>query len=199
MSIRQLKALRRAGAATLVAAALAFTATACGGGEGKDKPPSSSSGGSNQGGGGQDKGDGGATTDPNASPAIATIKGDNSLDMVIHSAKRDSGGFVTVNGEFKNTGGDDFTIPVEWNGQEEAVAGTGNSIAAMKLVDSKGKKRYYVLRDTDDRPLTTVGYTPNIRPGANLTFFAQFPAPPASTTSVQLEFPGFPSSTIEIS
>ncbi len=103
MSIRHVRHLRRAGAATLMAAALAFTATACGGDDGKDKTPSSAPS-SSQGGGGKDKGDGGATTDPNAGPTIATVKGDDGIDMVIHSAKRDSGGFLTVNGEFKNTG-----------------------------------------------------------------------------------------------
>jgi hypothetical protein len=198
MSMRHVRHLRRAGAATLVAAALAFSATACGGDDGKDKPSSSSSS-SNQGGGGQDKGDGGATTDPNAGPAIATVKGDDGIDMVIHSAKRDSGGFVTVNGEFKNTSGDIFTTPVQWSGEETDVKETGPSLAGMTLVDSKGKKRYYVLRDTDNRPLTTTNYPSGIEGGKSLTWFAQFPAPPDSTTSVDLQFPGFPDSTIEIS
>lgn len=201
MSKRHVRHLRRAGAATLVAVALAFTATACGSDKGSNDtaPPSNASSSSQDNGGGQDKGNGGSTTDPNSEQPIATIKGDQGIEMVIHDAKRDTGGFITVNGEFKNTGGTDFTVPIEWNGQEQAVAGAGNSIAAMTLVDSKGKKRYYVLRDTDNRPLTTVGYDPSIAAGSSLTFFAQFPAPPASTTSVDLQFPGFPSSSIEIS
>ncbi len=51
-------------------------------------------------------------------------------------------------------------------------------MAGMTLVDSKGKKRYYVLRDTDNRPLTTANYTPGIEASKSLAFFAQFPAPP---------------------
>lgn len=106
-----------------------------------------------------------------------------------------------MSGDFKNPGGESFTTPVVWSGgEEEAVAGTGPSLAAMTLVDSVGKKRYYVLRDTDNRPLTTSNYASSIEPGKSLNFFAQFPAPPNTTTKVDLQFPGgFPNATIEIS
>lgn len=196
MSMRHVRHLRRAGAATLVAAALVFTATACGGDD--DKPSGDSSSSSSQG-GGQDDGDHGATAQPSPSETIADVKGDADIEMIVNSAKRDSGGFVTVSGQFKNPGSSVFTIPIQWSGSETAVAGTGRSIAGMTLVDSKGKKRYYVLRDTDNRPLATAGFDPSIAPNASLTFFAQFPAPPESTTSVDLQFPGFPNTPIEIS
>lgn len=44
-------------------------------------------------------------------------------------------------------------------------------------MDSKGKKRYYVLRDTDGRPLTTTNF-PALKAGESLPVFMQFPAPP---------------------
>lgn len=69
----------------------------------------------------------------------------------------------------------------------------------MTLVDSQAKKRYYVLRDTDNRPLTTTNYDSGIDAGASLPFFAQFPAPAPTTTEVSVQFPGFSSATIEIS
>ncbi|MER5180266.1 hypothetical protein ABT009_18150 [Streptomyces sp. NPDC002896] len=197
MSIRHARRLRRAAASTLVAAALAFTATACGGDDGGDTKASSSSSAS------QDTGKSGSSgsgnTEPDTSKTIATLKGDKGIEMVVHEAKRDSGGFVTVSGEFKNTSQATYTIPIQWSGQETAVARTGRSVAAMTLVDSKEKKRYYVLRDTDNRPLTTSGFDPSIAAEKSLTFFAQFPAPADSTTSVDLQFPGFPNATIEIS
>ncbi|GHH77363.1 hypothetical protein GCM10018793_25260 [Streptomyces sulfonofaciens] len=196
MSMRHVRHLRRAGAATLMAAALALTATACGSDDGKDTPSNSSS---SQGGGDQDKGNGGANADPGDSQPIATVKGDSGIDMEILQAKRDSGGFLTVSGQFKNTSGTAFTTPVQWSGQETDVKATGPSLAGMTLVDSKGRKRYYVLRDTDNRPLTTTDYASSIEAGKSLGFFAQFPAPPQSTTSVDLQFPGFPNTTIEIS
>ncbi|MFJ8649878.1 hypothetical protein ACIRNI_27620 [Streptomyces sp. NPDC093546] len=136
---------------------------------------------------------------PDTTTVLVTAKGDKGVDMVIHTAKRDSGGFLTVSGEFKNASGNLFSVPPQWNGMEKDVAASGNSLAAMTLVDSKEKKRYYVLRDTDNRPLTTTGYDPAIKAGESLPFFAQFPAPPNTTTSVDLQFVGFPNTPIEIS
>jgi hypothetical protein len=65
-------------------------------------------------------------------------------------------------------------------------------------VDSKGKKRYYVLRDTDGRPLTTTGLT-TIKAGGTVAVFMQFPAPPSTTAEVSFELPTFPVGTIKIS
>ena len=198
MSIRHVRTTRRAGAAALLAAALAFSLTACGGddGTGKENTGSSSSSGTGK---DQPSKGGDGKTYPDTGKAIATFKGEKSLEMVIHEAKRDSGGFLTVTGTMKNTGSEDFSTPIQWNGQEQDVAMTGSSFAAMTLTDSKEKKRYYVLRDTDNRPLTTTKYTSPIKAGGTLSFFAQFPAPPTSTTEVGVTFPGFTTGTIEIS
>lgn len=200
MSMRHMMTMRRAGVAALFSAALAFSVAACGGDAGGDegKEPSSSSSAPDQ---GKDDGPtGNATaTAPTTGDPIANVKGDGGLELAVHSARRDDGGFLTVDGQFKNTGSTGFSVPISWNGMEQAVAATGHSFAGMTLVDSKGKKRYYVLRDTDNRPLTTYGYDGFIQPGATLTFFAQFPAPPQTTTTVDLQFPGFPSTSIELS
>lgn len=199
MSMRHMTTMRRAGVAALLSAALTFSLAACGGDGGGDegKEPSSSSSAPDQ---GNDGPTGNATaTAPTSGDPIANVKGDGGLELVVYSAKRDSGGFLTVDGQIKNTGSEGFTVPISWNGMEQSVAATGRSFAGMTLVDSKGKKRYYVLRDTDNRPLTTYAYSSYINPGATLTFFAQFPAPPQTTTTVDLQFPGFPSTSIELS
>ncbi|MFI6346303.1 hypothetical protein [Streptomyces sp. NPDC050560] len=199
MSIRHLRKLRRAGAVTLVSAALVVSVTSCGNGDDSDDSKRAAST-SSSAGQGQSDGDGqDQPSQDDTESSGTTVKGDDGIEMVIQSAKRDSGGFVTVNGQFNNPGGETFTIPVQWSGAENAVAGTGRSIAAMTLVDSKDKKRYYVLRDTENRPLTTAAFDPSIKAGGSLSFFAQFPAPPQSTTSVDLQFPGFPDTAIEIS
>ncbi|WP_411071616.1 hypothetical protein [Streptomyces sp. cmx-4-25] len=198
MSIRHVRTTRRAGAAALLAAALTFSLVACGGQDGKGQGKENSSSASTPGKEQPTKSDDGKTY-PDTSTVLATFKGEKGLDMVIHEAKRDSGGFLTVTGEFKNTGGNAYTTPVQWNGLEQDVAVTGRSLAAMTLTDSKEKKRYYVLRDTDNRPLTTTKYTSLIKTGETLPFFAQFPAPPNTTTEVGLTFPGFTTGTIEIS
>ncbi|MFJ4339262.1 hypothetical protein [Streptomyces sp. NPDC088915] len=199
MSIRHVRTTRRAGAAALLAAALTFSLAACGDEDGKGQGQgNTSSSAPTPGKEEPTKSDDGKTY-PDTSTVLATFKGEKGLEMVVHEAKRDSGGFLTVTGEFKNTGGDGYTTPVQWNGLEQDVALTGSSLAAMTLTDSKDKKRYYVLRDTDNRPLTTTKYTSLIKAGETLPFFAQFPSPPNTTTEVGLTFPGFTTGTIEIS
>ncbi|MEU5824058.1 hypothetical protein ABZ798_23465 [Streptomyces sp. NPDC047803] len=196
MNFQHVRKVRRAGAVALLASSLVFSVAACGGDDkGSDKASAASSDTGKNRGADDTAGD----TLPDRSKTLATLKNDEGIDMVVYSAKRDSGGFLTVSGDFKNPGGESFTTPVVWSGEEEAVAGTGPSLAAMTLVDSVGKKRYYVLRDTDNRPLTTSNYASSIEPGKSLNFFAQFPAPPNTTTKVDLQFPGFPNATIEIS
>jgi hypothetical protein len=189
--------MRRAGGAAVLAAALALSLTACGSDDG-NKPKDASSQASTSP-SKSDKGNGGGETVPDTSKTLVTVKGENGIDMVVHTAKRDSGGFLTLTGEFKNSSGSRAVTPVQWSGTEEAVAGTGPSLAAMTLVDSQEKKRYYVLRDTDNRPLTTTSYETGIDAGKSLSFFAQFPSPAQSTTKVDLQFPGFTNATIEIS
>jgi hypothetical protein len=68
----------------------------------------------------------------------------------------------------------------------------------MTLVDKAEKKRYYVLRDTDGFPLTTTGIS-LVKAGESVAFFAQFPAPPDSTSQVDIQVPLMPTATIEIS
>ncbi|MGP3638342.1 hypothetical protein ACTU45_34380 [Streptomyces sp. 24-1644] len=197
MSIRYVRGPRRAGAAVLLAATLTLSMAACGSddGNGKGKEPSSSSAPAKS----KDTGSPSGETLPDTSQVLVTVKGDKGIDLILHVAKRDEGGFLTLTGEFKNTTGSRVVTPVQWSGQEEAVARTGPSLAAMTLVDSQDKKRYYVLRDTDNRPLTTTSYDSGIDAGKSLPFFAQFPAPAQTTTKVDLQFPGFTTATIEIS
>ncbi|MHC3461701.1 hypothetical protein [Streptomyces flavovirens] len=196
MDNRHVRNVRRAWAAALLVSTLAFSVAACGGDDGGEaKAPAASSGTAKDEGVEAPEGD----TLPDRSETLATLKNDKGIEMVVYSATRDSGGFLTVSGDFKNTSGEGFTTPLEWSGPEQAVSSTGPSLAGMTLVDSAGKKRYYVLRDTDNRPLTTSKYTSSIEAGKSMNFFAQFPSPPNSTSQVDLQFPGFPNATIEIS
>ncbi|MFC9295050.1 hypothetical protein [Streptomyces sp. NPDC057010] len=182
---------------------MALSLSACGGGSGgtaKDSSSSSSSSSASSGAvkDGASKGGGGKTF-PDKSKVLGTFKGPDGIDLVVHAATRDSGGFLTVYGEFKNTSSEDYTVPIAWQGLEQSVAMHGRSLGAMTLVDSKERKRYYILRDSDDRPLTTTDYADPLKAKASMDVFAMFPAPPASTTEVGIQFPGFAAGTIEVS
>ncbi|MEU6283918.1 hypothetical protein [Streptomyces sp. NPDC047028] len=193
MSIRFTAKARRGMVALTVAAGLAVGVAGCGGGGGDDgkKPDTSAS---------ASRSDGSkpSTQEGQSAQPLAELKGPNGLLLQITSAQRDSGGFVTVNGNLKNDSGDTAVIPSNLSGNETEIIKNGSSLGGATLVDSQGKKRYYVLRDTDGRPLTTTGL-PALKPGESLPVFMQFPSPPTTTTDVGFQLPGFPTATIKIS
>jgi hypothetical protein len=192
MSIRFTSTARRGTVALAVAAGLALGVAGCGSG-GDDKKPDASASASKSSGGSDPSAQEGQSDEP-----LAEVKGSNGLVLDITSATRDSGGFVTVNGSLKNDGANSIAIPSALSGNETEIIRNGRSLGGATLVDSQGKKRYYVLRDTDGRPLTTTGFS-TIRSGDDLAVFMQFPAPPSTTTEVSFELPTFSVATIKIS
>src|SRR4051812_4787389 len=176
MSIRFTTKARRGMVALTAAAALALGVAGCGGGGDDNKPDASAS--SSKGGGSTPSAQEGQSDTP-----LAELKGSDGLLLQITSAQRDSGGFVTVNGNLKNDGSKTVVVPAALSGNETEITRNGRSLGGATLVDSKGKKRYYVLRDTDGRPLTTTGFS-TIKAGESLAVFMQFPSPPSSTSDV---------------
>jgi hypothetical protein len=180
-------------AAMTVAAGLALGVAACSG----------------DGGGDDDKRPGTSTTVPDntgsepspqegeAEAPLAELKGPNGLLLQISTAQRDSGGFVTVSAELKNDGEKTATIPAQLSGDETEVLRHGRSFGGATLVDAQGKKRYYVLRDTDGRPLTTTGVS-TVKSGESVPVFMQFPAPPDNASEVTFQLPMFASAPIQI-
>ncbi|MEU2538725.1 hypothetical protein [Streptomyces iakyrus] len=192
MSIRFTTTAGRGMVALTVAAGLALGVAGCGGGgDGDDKTPPSASA-------PKDSGSKPSAQEGQADTPLAELKGTDGLLLRITSAQRDAGGFVTVSGSLKNDGAESVAIPAQTSGDETEVIKHGQSLGGATLVDSKGKKRYYVLRDTDGRPLTTTGLT-TLEGGQELPVFMQFPAPPAGTADVALQLPTFSSGTIKIS
>ncbi|MGC9404662.1 hypothetical protein [Streptomyces sp. DZ1-3] len=191
MSIRFTTTVRRGTFALAVAAALTLGAAGCSGGGDDEKPKASAS---------ASKGDGSGPSaqEGESEEPLAEVRGSNGLLLQITSAERDSGGFVTVNGELKNDGDKSIAIPSGLSGNETEIIRNGRSLGGATLVDSKSKKRYYVLRDTDGRPLTSTGFS-TIKSGDRLAVFMQFPAPPTDTTEVTFQLPTFASATISIS
>ncbi|MET9695971.1 hypothetical protein ABZY31_03460 [Streptomyces sp. NPDC006529] len=195
MSMRHTVKVRR-GATVAVAAVLALTLAGCGGEDDKkpqgDAKPSTASSQS----GPSKKPTASATPSAEPTEVLATSNGDPGIVLTVNSAVRDQGGFITVSGQIKNNGAQVFTKVTAWRGDEKNASGT--SVAGATLVDKAGKKRYYVLRDTESRCLCTTGIT-RIEQGATIPFFAQFPAPPANTTEVDFNLPTFATATIKIS
>jgi hypothetical protein len=179
--------------ALAAAAGLALGAAACSGGGGDDDKKPQTSASASQGSGSQPSAQEGETDAP-----LAEVKGPSGLLLQITEAVRDSGGFVTVNGALKNDGAEVAVIPLELSGNETEIMNNGRSLGGATLVDSKSKKRYYVLRDTEGRPLTTTGFS-TLKAGESIDVFLQFPSPPADTADVSFQLPLFPSAVIKIS
>ncbi|MEU2711168.1 hypothetical protein [Streptomyces sp. NPDC007205] len=191
MSIRFTAKTRRGMVALTVAAGLAVGVAGCGGGGGDDKKPESSASAS------RTSGSGPSAQEGQSEQPLAELKGSDGLLLQVSSAQRDSGGFVTVNGTLKNDGAKDLLIPAALSGNETEITKNGPSLGGATLVDSKGKKRYYVLRDTEGRPLTTTGLG-TLKGGQSLPVFMQFPSPPEDTAEVTLQLPTLSSATIKI-
>ncbi|WKX12163.1 hypothetical protein [Streptomyces sp. NL15-2K] len=191
MSIRFTTKARRGMVALTVAAGLVVGVAGCGGGGGDKKPETSAS--ASKTGGSDPSPQEGQSDEP-----LAELKGSSGLLLQITSAQRDAGGFVTVSGALKNDGAQRITVPPAVRGDETEILRHGMSLGGATLVDSKDKKRYYVLRDTDGRPLTTTGFS-SLKSGESIAVFLQFPAPPTSTAEVTFQLPTFASAPIEIS
>ena len=200
MSIRRTTGPRRVVAAVSMAAVLTLGVTACGGDTGdkqaKDTGSSSSAKPSGENKAGNADTSAGDNVDSNAK--LAEVKGQGGVTLVIHQVKRDSGGFVTVQGEIKNEGNESRNTG-GWAGSELLLVNKNpNSVAGAALVDKVGKKRYYILRDTDGRCLCTTGILP-LQPGKSTPVFMQFPAPPESTSEVDFMLPTFGTASLKIS
>ncbi|MEU6759558.1 hypothetical protein [Streptomyces sp. NPDC046685] len=196
MSMRRMVKVR-GGVAVAGAAVMALALAGCGGDGDSDKPkdPQKSSATPSPGGAPQSPA---ASASQGSEPTqvIATLNGQAGMTLEINAARRDPGGFLTVTGQIKNTGSQSYKDTVAWRGIE--LKGTGESIAGATLVDKVGKKRYYVLRDTESRCLCTTGVS-SVDAGQVIPFFAQFPAPPATTGEVEFSLPTFATATVKIS
>ncbi|MFD7961413.1 hypothetical protein ACFV5J_11485 [Streptomyces zaomyceticus] len=184
----------RKGLASLAVAAVALTMAGCGA---EEKPkadkPAATTAPSQETQSGQPQENSEEPTE-----VVAVLKGQKGLELAINSAERDAGGFLTVKGRLRNTSDAVRAIPPQTSGDETEVVKHGTSLGGATLVDSVAKKRYYVLRDTDGRPLTTIGLD-TLGPGKSTAVFMQFPAPPNSTTDVSFQLPTFEPATLKLS
>ncbi|MFJ3926644.1 hypothetical protein [Streptomyces sp. NPDC090022] len=193
MSIRHTVKVR-GGAVAVMATVLTLSLAGCGGDSDGAKPKEQQKSSAASQGAQQPVPNGGQSAAP--LEVLATVNGESGMVLTINSAQRDAGGFLTINGQLKNTGSETYVKTTPWRGNE--LKDSGTSVAGVTLVDKPGKKRYYVLRDTDGRCLCTTGLA-TIEGGKTVPFFAQFPAPPATTTDVEFSLPTFATATIKIS
>jgi hypothetical protein len=182
---------RRRMAAAAIATGLVLAVTGCSSGDDGGGDESKPSKGDAKGNSGADSGGG--------NEVLAQVKGGKGgdLTLTITEAKRDSAGFTTFKGTLKNDGPSVVVLP-GWASEEKELKNNGLSMAGATMIDKKGKKRYFILRDTNGRCLCT-RFSGGFQQGETTEWFAQFPAPPESTTSVDFQVADLPSATVKLS
>ncbi|MEU6375478.1 hypothetical protein [Streptomyces sp. NPDC046909] len=128
---------------------------------------------------------------------LAELEGPSGLTLSLTAAERDRAGYLTLRGTLRNNGPDLVVVPAQLRGTEDDIVKTSPSLAGATLIDFARHKRYYVLRDTDGNPLTTIGLT-RLKAGQSAEVFMQFPAPPATSRQVGFQMPLFDTATITI-
>ncbi|WP_371662317.1 hypothetical protein [Streptomyces sp. NBC_00280] len=194
MDFRHTKKSRRALSTVAITAGLLVAVAGCGGGGDDDKASNTGSSATPT---TKDQGDDNKEESqaPAADTVLAEVKA-GGLTLQVTSAARDEGGFVTVEGKVTNGTGVPW-VGADWRGDENELLKNGGSIAGASLIDPTGKKKYLVLRDTEGRCLCT-RFTGGVGTGDTTDWFAQFPAPPESTTNVDFQVGSMPPASIEI-
>jgi hypothetical protein len=194
MTIRRTKRPRRGLTAAAITTGLVLAVAGCSGGDDGGEGGAKSGDSSQQDGSG---GAGGGSVDTDK--VLAQVKGGKGgdLTLTINSAQRDSSGFTTFKGTLKNEGPTVAVLP-GWASDESELKDNGLSMAGATMIDKRGKKRYYILRDTNGHCLCTK-FTGGFEQGETSEWFAQFPAPPQSTTKVDFQVADMPSATVKLS
>jgi len=120
-----------------------------------------------------------ATAAADAGGAVLQTQETNASGLVaeLTEATRKEG-VLTVKVRFRNTG----TAEV-YNNFETNHGGY------QLFYVTAGEQKYFVLKDAEDAPLAPVYLTVNLDPGATMTWWAKFPAPPATETTFDLIMP----------
>ena len=193
MTMRRALRARRRTTAVALATGLVLAVAGCSGGDdggGEGKKPDGAS---------QEDDKGGAGGSGDTDKVLAQVKGGKGgkFTLTINSAERDDSGFTTFKGTLKNEGPSVVVLP-GWASEEAELKNNGLSMAGATMVDKKGKKRYFILRDTNGHCLCT-RFTGGLDQGETSEWYAQFPAPPASTTSVDFQVADMPSASVKLS
>src|SRR5437016_4274411 len=123
-----------------------------------------------------------------AAPAVATTDGETSGARIeIQEFKRSSGGSVTL--RFSLINDSDKAIGM-WGYLYGGLGGDAQTVAGVTLVDPVGKKKYFVLRDSEGACLCSRA-VPDVTPKGRLNMWAKFPAPPDDVQKISVIVPHF--------
>lgn len=121
---------------------------------------------------------------------IATTEGEKpGVTLNVTELKRGSGDTLMLRFTIVNNGSDNFDFGYEL-GDSSQGAGDFNSIGGVHLLDPVGKKKYYVVRDSESKCVCSRGMD-SVKPGSQVTLWAKFPSPTADVQRVSIVVPKF--------
>jgi len=121
-----------------------------------------------------------------AIPPIAVQDSDVSgVAVALLDVKRTTGDTVTVRWEYRNTG----AKPRELEKVGLNEADHYKMIAAAYVVDPANRKKYLIVRDSNNVPLGSRAANYRVPPNDTLGMWAKFPAPPANVQKISVYVP----------
>lgn len=131
-----------------------------------------------------------STPPPATAPIIASADGDTpGAKIEIHELKRSSGDTLTLRFSMVNASSKDISFNYAFVEPGKDVVDF-NSVGGVHLIDAVGKKKYFVVRDTENQPSCSRGLK-DLAPGGRVNLWSKFPAPPEDVQMISVVVPHF--------
>jgi hypothetical protein len=124
-----------------------------------------------------------------AGPSLATADGEKpGVRIEVQELKRTSGDTLSLKFALINDSTELFDFGYAL--VEQGKANDYNSISGVNLIEGVGKKKYFVVRDTEGACLCSRGLS-SVASKSRVNLWAKFPAPPADITKITVVVPRF--------
>ena len=125
-----------------------------------------------------------------ASAVVATADGETpGVRVEVVELKRVSGG--TVNLKFVMINDSDKKVDFGYSFVDRSHDVVDfNSIGGVHLIDAAGKKKYFVVRDSEKKCVCSQGLK-DLHPKGRMNLWAKFPAPPDNVEKISVVIPHF--------
>ncbi|MGH9769955.1 MAG: hypothetical protein ACREAB_21225 [Blastocatellia bacterium] len=124
-----------------------------------------------------------------AGPALATADGEKpGVRIEVQEMKRTSGDTLTLKFALINDSAESFDFGYALI--EQGKTDDYGSISGVNLIEGAGKKKYFVVRDTEGACLCSRGLS-SIASKSRANLWAKFPAPPADVSKITVAVPHF--------
>jgi hypothetical protein len=126
-----------------------------------------------------------------ADPVAKTDGEKTGLSIEVMELKRSSGDTLTLRFNLVNDSGEAFK-PAGWyfgDYKDYQNQDIGN-LGAITLIDTAGKKKYFVVRDTEKNCICS-NEIPGVDAKSRVALWARFPAPPGEVKKIGVAIPHF--------